>query len=75
MRMETLKKVDKTAEIRLSIDELSALKNVLDEVYNAIYISEFKTRMGVSREEVMALSNAILQAIEELRLSDSTENS
>lgn len=73
--MEVIEKSSKTVDVRLSIDELNTFRNALNEACNGIYVSEFKTRMGVSREEAMALSDAILQVIEKLRLSDNTENS
>lgn len=73
--MEIIEKSSKTVELRLSIDELNTFRNALNEACNGIYVSEFKTRMGVSREETTALSDAILQVLEQLRLTDKTEKS
>lgn len=62
--MEIIKISSKTADIRLSNSELNTLINALNEVCNAVYASEFKTRMGVSREETIALSESIIRLLE-----------
>ncbi len=74
MSMEIIKKSIKTADIRLSIDEINTLRNALNEVCNALYVSEFKTRMGVSREEAIALADSILRLSEKLSLNNNTDN-
>ena len=62
--MEIIKISSKTADIRLSNSELKTLINALSEVCNVLFVSEFKTRMGVSREETIALSESIIRLLE-----------
>jgi hypothetical protein len=55
------------ALVRLTSEELIILNNSLNEVVNALDLSEFSTRMGVSMEEVrqlLAAINGLLQAQE-----------
>lgn len=73
--MEIIKKTKEAADIQLSIDELNTLKNALNEICNILSENEFKVRIGVPREEVMALSNSILVLIDKLKLSKHTESS
>lgn len=72
--MEILSESSETADIRLSIDELNTFKNALNEVGNTLYVSEFKTRMGVSREEAIALAQSIYSLLEKLNLSNKNDN-
>lgn len=74
MSMEILSESSETADIRLSIDELNILKNALNEVGNTLYVSEFKTRMGVSREEAIALAQSISSLLEKINLSNKNDN-
>ena len=62
--MEIIKISSKNADLRLSNSELNTLINALTEVCNALYRSEVKTRMGVSREETIALSDSIIRLLE-----------
>ena len=64
--MEIVKATKEKTKIQLSVHELTTFSNVLNEVDNVLYVSEFKTRMGVSREEVRSLSNSILELLEGL---------
>lgn len=67
--MEIIKISSKTADVRLSNSELNTLINALTEVCNVLYASEFKTRMGVSREETIALSESIIRLLETQNLN------
>lgn len=71
--MKSIKFTAKTAELELSMQEIETLVNAINEVCEAIPKAEFKTRMGGSCEEYMALSNSLLKGLERLK-SDSTRN-
>lgn len=73
--MEIIETSSKTAVVQISIKDLNTFTNAINEACNGIYEAEFKTRMGGSREEAMALADAIMQVVEKLRLSDNPENS
>jgi len=64
--VEIVKATKKKTKIQLSVHELTTFRNVLNEVYDVLYVSEFKTRMGVAREEVKSLSNSILELLDGL---------
>jgi len=64
--VEIVKATKENTNIQLSVHELTTFRNVLNEVYDVLYVSEFKTRMGVSREEVRSLSNSILELLDGL---------
>jgi hypothetical protein len=48
--MQTLAAHSDSLDLRLSLEELVAINNALNEVTNALDIEEFETRMGVSRD-------------------------
>lgn len=75
MSMEIIRKSSETVDIRLSTNELNTLKNALNEVCNTLYISEFKTRMGVSCEEAMVFANSISRLLEKLSNDMANHNS
>jgi hypothetical protein len=62
-----LKKVDESgAWVVLNPDDLLAICNALNEVCNGLDITEFATRMGVTREEaldVLKASSAIYEKV------------
>ena len=74
MSMEFLKKSIYPAAIRLSIDELNTFKTALNEVGNTLCVFEFKTIMGVSREEAIALAKSISSLLEKLNISNNNDN-
>jgi len=64
--MTTLEVVPGEVTIRLTLDELYALNNALNEVCNALDIQEFSTRMGVERDEAATLLDQIHALLEVL---------
>jgi hypothetical protein len=71
--MKSIKITAKTADVELSLQEIKTFVNAINEVCEAIPKAEFKTRMGGSCEEYMALSNSLLKGLERLK-SDSTQS-
>jgi predicted DNA-binding protein (UPF0251 family) len=61
--MQTLAAHSDSLDIRLSLEELVAINNALNEVTNALDIEEFETRMGVSRDVALELLKQIHRAI------------
>lgn len=61
--MQTLATHSDSLDIRLSLEELVAINNALNEVTNALDIEEFETRMGVSRDVALELLKQIHRAI------------
>ncbi|MGB9754059.1 MAG: hypothetical protein C0183_02665 [Roseiflexus castenholzii] len=61
--MQTLTVHRDGLDVRLSLDELIAINNALNEVTNALDIEEFETRMGVSHEFALDLLRQIHAAI------------
>ncbi|MCL6539637.1 hypothetical protein [Roseiflexus sp.] len=61
--MQTLAAHSDGLDIRLSLEELVAINNALNEVTNALDIEEFETRMGVSRDVALELLRQIHTAI------------
>lgn len=61
--MEIVKATKEKVKVQVSVHELTTFSNTLSEVYDTLYASEFKTRMGVSRESVKSLSNSILELL------------
>jgi hypothetical protein len=61
--MQTLAAHSDGLDIRLSLEELVAINNALNEVTNALDIEEFETRMGVSHEFALDLLRQIHAAI------------
>ncbi|MFQ3684943.1 hypothetical protein [Roseiflexus sp.] len=57
-------------DVTLSLDELIALNNALNEVTNALDIDEFETRMGVSHEFALDLLKQIHSAIKSLPMEE-----
>jgi hypothetical protein len=62
--MTTLEVVPGGVTIRLTVDELYALHNALNEVCNGLDIQEFSSRMGVEREEAATLQEQIHALLE-----------
>ena len=62
-------RVDRLADDKFRLDvsreELGTLGNCLNEVCNGIELSEFQTRVGVSREEVQVLLQMLNRAYKE----------
>jgi hypothetical protein len=61
--MQTLAAHSDSLDLRLSLEELVAINNALNEVTNALDIEEFETRMGVSRDVAVELLKQIHRAI------------
>jgi|GEM_PF-2115257 hypothetical protein len=61
--MQTLAAHSDSLDLRLSLEELVAINNALNEVTNALDIEEFETRMGVSRDVAVELLRQIHTAI------------
>jgi hypothetical protein len=61
--MQTLAAHSDSLDLRLSLEELVAINNALNEVTNALDIEEFETRMGVSRDVALELLKQIHRAI------------
>jgi len=62
---------DKTvATVALSLHELLALSNALNEVCNALELPEFSSRMGIGRDEAMTLLHQFGALYDELSAND-----
>jgi len=61
--MQTLAAHSDSLDLRLSLEELVAINNALNEVTNALDIEEFETRMGVSRDVAVELLRQVHTAI------------
>ncbi len=61
--MQTLAAYSDSLDVRLSLEELVAINNALNEVTNALDIEEFETRMGVSHAFALELLQQIHTAI------------
>lgn len=57
---------DGNVTISLSTDELLILNNALNEVCNAIDVSEFATRMGADLDEARGLLSEIGQTLDRM---------
>ncbi len=67
--MDLLKIESKSANFKISLDDLITIHQALNEVCNGLYIFEFQIRLGVSREEAIMLMeeiNHIINKIEEI---------
>lgn len=53
--MEVVESAHESITLRLATDEVIILSNALNEICNGIWISEFETRVGYTREEVERL--------------------
>ena len=62
---------DDQVDVRLSVDELMLLTNVLHEVCNGMHFTEndFQTIFGASRREVEALLRRAASVLDRLRLT------
>jgi hypothetical protein len=56
-----------SASISLTKAELIVLKNSLNEVLNGIHLSEFQTRLGVSREAAHELLTQIESLLDTMK--------
>ncbi len=64
--MDLLQNDAKSADIRISTDDLITIHQSMNEVCNGIDLFEFQTRIGVTREEVVNLMKIIDQIIEKI---------
>ena len=56
----------RSADLRISDDELMMLNNALNEVCNGFDLDEFETRIGASRERASELLAAINRLLEQM---------
>jgi len=64
--MELIKQATKSADVRVSLNELLMLNSALNEVCYGLDNFEFETRMGVSQEEVAKLLQKIGSLIDDI---------
>lgn len=54
------------ATLELTIDELLMINNALNEVCNALDVSDFETRMGCSREDIKKMLEEVSDSYEQV---------
>jgi len=53
-------------QIELNCAELRAIEQALADVFDRIHASEFPSRLGVSRDDVLALSQSLERMVRDL---------
>lgn len=64
--MNVIRIVNRASEVSLSINELVAINNALNEICHGIDLFEFETRIGAPRQEVESLLKSIGSLIQQI---------
>ena len=70
--MKIIKINNESANIQISLRELTVLNNTIIEAFNGISLAEFKTRTGFYREEVEQVRQLLLSLLRNNQVEQET---
>lgn len=64
--MDVISVAGKQAQLTIDGNELLILNSALNEICNGIFVPEFETRIGASKEDVCALLNDVSHILDKM---------